>query len=63
MLLEGLQSGRYRILHLLVSGGMGEVYVDEDTHIRRQVAIKVIRDDAASSISNPTDVVFSYGKV
>jgi serine/threonine protein kinase len=47
MLLEGLQLGRYRLLHLLGSGGMGEVYVGEDTHIRRQVAIKVIRAEAA----------------
>ena len=47
MLLEGVQLGRYRLLHLLGSGGMGEVYVGEDTHIRRQVAIKVIRAEAA----------------
>ncbi len=46
MLLEGIQLGRYRLLHLLGSGGMGEVYVGEDTHIRRQVAIKVIRAEA-----------------
>ena len=46
MLLEGVQLGRYRLLHLLGSGGMGEVYVGEDTHIRRQVAIKVIRAEA-----------------
>lgn len=48
MLLEGVQLGRYRLLHLLGSGGMGEVYVGEDTHIRRQVAIKVIRAEAVS---------------
>jgi serine/threonine protein kinase len=47
MLLEGVQLGRYRLLHLLGSGGMGEVYVGEDTHIYRQVAIKVIRAEAA----------------
>ena len=47
MLLEGIQLGRYRLLHLLGSGGMGEVYIGEDTHIRRQVAIKVTRAEAA----------------
>jgi eukaryotic-like serine/threonine-protein kinase len=47
MLLEGVQLGRYQLLHLLGSGGMGEVYVSEDTHIHRQVAIKVIRAEAA----------------
>ena len=63
MLLEGVQPGCYRLLHLLGSGGMGEVYVGEDTHIRRQVAIKVIRAEAASSNRNLTEVVFSNGKV
>src|SRR5579859_5321482 len=48
MALEGQQLGRYRLLSMLGSGGMGEVYLAEDTHIRRQVAIKVIRAEAAS---------------
>jgi hypothetical protein len=42
---------------------MGEVYVGEDTHIRRQVAIKVIRAEAASSNRNLTEDVFSSEKV
>ncbi len=46
MLLEGMQLGRYRLSGLLGSGGMGEVYLGEDTHIRRQVAIKVTRAEA-----------------
>ncbi len=54
MLLEGVQLGRYRLLHLLGSGGMGEVYVGEDTHIRRQVAIKVIRAEAVPYPNNET---------
>jgi len=33
---------------------MGEVYVGEDTHIRRQVAIKVIRAEAAPYPNNET---------
>jgi serine/threonine protein kinase len=48
MPLEGLQLGRYRLASLLGSGGMGEVYTAEDTHIHRQVALKVIRADAAA---------------
>jgi len=47
MPLETLQNGRYRIIHPLGSGSMGEVYLVDDTRINRQVAIKVIRTEAA----------------
>jgi len=48
MPLEGLQNGRYRRLRLLGGGGMGEVYLMDDTRIGRQVAIKVIRTEATA---------------
>lgn len=53
MPLETLQNGRYRILRPLGSGSMGEVYLVDDTRINRQVAIKVIRTEAASYIPYP----------
>ncbi|GHO96318.1 hypothetical protein KSF_063660 [Reticulibacter mediterranei] len=43
MALEGKQFSHYRILQLIGRGGMGEVYLAEDTQVRRQVAVKVIR--------------------
>ncbi len=43
MPVEELQSGRYRRVRLLGSGGMGEVYLMNDTRVNRLVAIKVLR--------------------
>lgn len=45
MALEELQNGRYQRLRLLGTGGMGEVYLMNDTRVNRQVAIKVIRSE------------------
>jgi len=48
MALEELQNGRYRYVRLLGSGGMGEVYLMNDSRVSRQVAIKVIRSESSS---------------
>ncbi|HEV2580111.1 MAG TPA: protein kinase [Ktedonobacteraceae bacterium] len=53
MSLEGQQLGRYHLQQVLGMGGMGEVYLATDSVIHRQVAIKVIRDEA-SAYPNPT---------
>src|SRR5882724_1856923 len=48
MALVGMQLGRYTVGNLLGSGGMGEVYQAEDTHIRRKVALKIVRHELAA---------------
>ncbi len=46
MLLKGTILGHYRLLQRIGVGGMGEVYLAEDTRIPRQVAVKVVRIEA-----------------
>ena len=44
--------GKYRIVRLLGTGGMGAVYEGENVRIRRRVAIKMLH--AAASRARPT---------
>jgi len=44
-----LVAGRYRIVHFLGAGGMGEVYEVEDRELQEAVALKIIRPSIAAS--------------
>jgi serine/threonine-protein kinase len=45
---ENQQLGVFRLLHLIGSGGMGEVWLAEDTKLLRSVAIKILPREVAA---------------
>jgi len=47
ILQPGAMLAHYRIISLLGAGGMGEVFLAEDTRLRRKVALKVLLPDVA----------------
>src|SRR5712691_8419753 len=47
--LTGQMLGEFRILHRLGRGGMGEVYLAEQTSLKRKVALKLLHPDLASN--------------
>lgn len=45
----GAKLGRYEIVSQIGAGGMGEVYLAEDTSLHRKVALKVLPPEVASN--------------
>jgi serine/threonine protein kinase len=48
-LLTGSYLGRYEIRSKIGEGGMGEVYLAEDSQLRRRVALKILPGDIAAN--------------
>src|SRR5712692_4909456 len=48
-LAAGTKLGRYEIRSQIGEGGMGEVYLAEDTKLDRKVALKILPPDLASN--------------
>src|SRR5947209_13227971 len=48
-LAAGTKLGRYEIGPQLGAGGMGEVYLAEDTQLHRKVALKILPADVAAN--------------
>ena len=47
----GTRLGRYEIRSKIGEGGMGEVYLAEDTKLDRKVALKILPADLAADIN------------
>lgn len=52
--------GRYTVLRLLGSGAMGSVYLAEDPRLKRKVAIKVIKPDAAPTPADRQEILARF---
>src|SRR2546422_6002518 len=48
-LLSGIKLGRYEIRSQIGAGGMGEVYLAQDTKLDRKVALKILPAEVASN--------------
>ena len=55
--LNGESFGKYKILSEIGKGGMGEVYLAEDTKLDRNVAIKFLNEKYSEGKENSRDIL------
>lgn len=55
--------GRYRVLSLIGAGGMGQVFLAEDTDLGRRVAINVLSPDQGATLADLGYVLAGLGEI
>ncbi len=58
--IEGKQIGHYHVLSRMGRGGMGEVFLSQDTRLGRKVALKLLRSDLTGN-EDPTAALLTGG--
>src|SRR5437870_8947124 len=59
----GTKLGRYEIRAKIGAGGMGEVYLAQDTKLDRKVALKILPSELAANKERSPDTILSHYRI